>query len=239
MFETESSGRRLAQFTEPLFGDRSIADLAMEHLPQHRIAPTPPRPEVPVLGICAQASGTGKTTLLETLLPVLTAYGLRIAVIKQARADFDLDRPGKDSHRLRQAGAAQVLLSSPQRWALMAEVRPDDAPEGDGLPLLQLVQKLDTRGVDLVLVEGYKTAPIPKIEVHRAPLQRPLLAPHDPHIIAVASNVPLSLPIPVLDLNRPGSCIEFILAWLQAGPAAGAKTPFAHRHAEIAERCAA
>lgn len=169
---------------------------------------------IPMLGICAYASGTGKTTLLESVLPILGVYGLRISVIKQARADFDIDRPGKDSHRLRGAGAAQVLVSSPRRWALMAEIADEDETDGDGLPLEQLVRHLDTRQTDLILVEGFKTAAIPKIEVFRQARANPLLAARDPHIIAVAADVALASPVPRLDLNRAQEVAAFMLDWL-------------------------
>ncbi|HEY3326498.1 MAG TPA: molybdopterin-guanine dinucleotide biosynthesis protein B [Novimethylophilus sp.] len=173
-----------------------------------------PGSDIPILGICAYASGTGKTTLLEAVLPILGAYGLKVSVIKQARADFDIDRPGKDSHRLRGAGAAQVLVSSPRRWALMAEVTDGDAMDGDGLPLEQLVRHLDTRLTDLILVEGFKTAPIPKIEVFRQACANPLLAAHDPDIIAVAADVALPLPVALLNLNRAQEIAAFVLDWL-------------------------
>lgn len=170
--------------------------------------------DIPLLGICAYASGTGKTTLLEAVLPILVTYGLQVSVIKQARMDFDIDRPGKDSHRLRDAGAAQVLVSSPKRWALMAEVTDEDAADGDGLRLQQLVRHLDPRRTDLILVEGYKSERIPKIEVFRACCGKPLLAAEDPHIIAVASDSPLALARPVLDINNAEGVVDFILGWL-------------------------
>ena len=170
--------------------------------------------DIPMLGICAYASGTGKTTLLESVLPILVAYGLKVSVIKQARMDFDIDRPGKDSHRLRDAGAAQVLVSSPRRWALMAEVTDEDAADGDGLGLDQLVRHLDPRRTDLILVEGYKAERIPKIEVFRSCCGKPLLAAEDPYIIAVASDSPIALSTPVLDINDAEGVVDFILGWL-------------------------
>jgi molybdopterin-guanine dinucleotide biosynthesis adapter protein len=128
-------------------------------------------------------SGAGKTTLLARLIPCLTARGLRISTLKHAHHEFDLDQPGKDSHTHRQAGAQQVLIASARRWALMTELR--DAPEP---PLAALLARLDP--VDLVLVEGFKRDPIPKIEIHRAANGKPWLHPEDPMIRAVASDVP-------------------------------------------------
>lgn len=170
---------------------------------------------IPMLGICAAASGMGKTTLLEALLPLLAASGVQVAVIKQARADFDLDRPGKDSHRMRQAGATQVLVSSPDRWVLMTERSvPDQA--NDGSDLAHLASQFDPELTDLVLVEGYRTAAIPKLEVFRPCRGRPLLAATDPHIVAVASDVELAVHVPRLDLNRPPAVAAFVLHWLAA-----------------------
>lgn len=170
---------------------------------------------IPMLGICAAASGMGKTTLLEALLPLLAAHGVQVAVIKQACAGFDLDRPGKDSHRMREAGATQVLVSSPDRWVLMTErAQPDYA--NDGSDLGELASQFDPELTDLVLVEGYRMAPIPKIEVFRPSRERPLLAVSDPHIVAVASDVELAVHVPRLDLNRPQAVADFVLHWLAA-----------------------
>lgn len=165
--------------------------------------------KIPVLGICAQSSGMGKTTLLEKLLPALASYGLKVSVIKQAHADFDVDQPGKDSHRLREAGAGQVLLSSENRWVLMTEQKAD----AEDIRLLDLVRHLDPNLADLVLVEGFRHAPIPKIEVFRPSIGKSLLALHDSHIIAVASDIPVVTPRPLLDLNSVGGVAEFIVAW--------------------------
>lgn len=168
---------------------------------------------MPMLGICASASGMGKTTLLEALLPALAAYGLQVSIIKQARADFDLERPGKDSHRMREAGAAQVLVSSPERWVLMTE-RPASDRDNDGADLEQLAANFDPDLTDIVLVEGYRNARIPKIEVFRENRGKPLLAATDANIIAVACDTPLSVAVPQLDLNRVDSIADFILGWL-------------------------
>lgn len=168
---------------------------------------------IPILGICAYTSGMGKTTLMEAVLPILSSYGLRVAVIKQARADFDVDRPGKDSFRMREAGASQVLLGSSRRWVLMTELD-DDMHDGDGLPLQKLVQQVDQRSTDMILVEGFKSEAIPKIEVFRASCGTPLLMNEDRHIVAVASDMRFSTDIPVLDLNATEDVADFILDWL-------------------------
>lgn len=134
-----------------------------------------------VLGI-AGYSGAGKTTLLEKLIPLLRADGVRVSRIKHAHHGFDIDKPGKDSHRHRQAGAGEVLVASDVRWALMHE------NEGAAEPQLQeLLLRLSP--CDLVLVEGWKRDAIPKIEVHRADNDKPWLYPEDENILAVASDV--------------------------------------------------
>ncbi len=148
-------------------------------------------------------SGAGKTTLIEQVVARLTAGGLRVAVLKHAHHEFDIDQPGKDSWRHRAAGAAEVLVSSGRRWALMHELR--GAPEP---PLDELLARFSP--CDLVIVEGHKHAPIPKIEVHRPALGKPLLHPDDSAIIAVASDAPLSTTLPRLDLNQPDAVVEFI-----------------------------
>ena len=126
-------------------------------------------------------SGSGKTTLIERLLPALTARGVRTSVIKHTHHDFEIDQPGKDSWRLRESGAAEVLLASDLRYALLHENR-DEPP-----PTLQaLVTRL--HDCDLVLIEGYKREPIPKLEVHRAATGKPWLFTDDPHIVAVATD---------------------------------------------------
>lgn len=163
----------------------------------------------PVLGFAAW-SGTGKTTLLTRLIPMLRQQGLRIAMVKHAHHDFDVDKPGKDSFQLRKAGATQMLIASSRRMALMTEFEP--AAE----PLLQdLLARLDADRTDLVLVEGFKGARIPKIELHRPSLGRPLMFVDDPDIIAVASDAPLARPCdrPLLDLNDPGAICGFVLQW--------------------------
>ncbi len=155
-----------------------------------------------VFGI-AGYSGSGKTTLIERVLPQLTARGLKVAVIKHTHHDFDVDRPGKDSWRAREAGAAAVLLSSDHRSALLTEHR-NDPPT-----LTALLAQLPP--CDLVLVEGYKREPIPKLEVHRAETGRPWLFPGDPHILAVASDVAPPDGFPRIDLDAISQLTDFIV----------------------------
>jgi molybdopterin-guanine dinucleotide biosynthesis adapter protein len=139
-------------------------------------------------------SGAGKTTLLTRAIPHLKAEGLRVSVIKYAHHRFDIDVPGKDSWRHREAGAEEVLVSSGARWALMHELRGQPEPS-----LPQLLTKLSA--VDLVVVEGYKTDPHRKIEVHRAANGKPLLFPNDPAIIGIASDVAVDTTLPVVHLD--------------------------------------
>ncbi len=135
-----------------------------------------------VLGI-AGYSGAGKTTLLEKLIPLLRADGAKISLIKHAHHGFDVDQPGKDSYRHRRAGASEVLVASDVRWALMHENASAQEPQ-----LQELLSRLSA--CDLVLVEGWKRDPIPKIEVHRADNGKPWLYPDDENILAVASDGP-------------------------------------------------
>jgi molybdopterin-guanine dinucleotide biosynthesis protein B len=151
-------------------------------------------------------SGAGKTTLLVKIIPLLTARGLRVSTIKHAHHDFDIDKPGKDSWMHRQAGAAEVLVASGRRWALMHELRDDAEPAlGDLLGRLS--------AVDLVLIEGFKRDPHPKIEVHRAANGKQLLYSDDPAIIAIASDVPLpGAACPVMDINDAEAIASFAAA---------------------------
>ncbi|TCB84277.1 molybdopterin-guanine dinucleotide biosynthesis protein B [Enterobacter quasihormaechei] len=163
---------------------------------------------IPVLAISAW-SGTGKTTLLKKLIPALCAKGIRPGLIKHTHHNMDVDKPGKDSYELRKAGAAQTMVASNQRWALMTET-PDEAP----LDLAYLVSRMDHSTLDLVLVEGFKHEAVAKILLFRSD------AGHnvneltlDEHVIAVASDVALSLDVPVLDLNNVDVIAEFIVEW--------------------------
>lgn len=166
-----------------------------------------PANTTPVLGFAA-FSGTGKTTLLAKLLPLLTGRGLQVAMIKHAHHDFDIDQPGKDSYVLRKAGANPMLIGSRNRWALMVET-----PERDEPTLDDLLAHLDQHNLDLVLVEGFKHARFPKIELHRPSLGKPVLYPDDRSIIAIAVDDALveTPPIPQLNLNVPEQVAEFIL----------------------------
>ena len=155
-------------------------------------------------------SGSGKTTLLATLIPEFVARGLTVSSIKHAHHEFDIDRPGKDSWRHRQAGAREVMVASSRRWALMHELR--DAPEP---PLEELVAKLSP--VDLLLVEGWKRHAHPKLEVHRLSLGKPLLYPEDPDIVAIASDEPIVAPIPLLPVADAAAVADFILDHLGGG----------------------
>ncbi|WP_158161555.1 bifunctional molybdopterin-guanine dinucleotide biosynthesis adaptor protein MobB/molybdopterin molybdotransferase MoeA [Grimontia hollisae] len=163
---------------------------------------------LPVLGFAA-FSGTGKTTLLEKLIPTLVASGIRIAMIKHAHHEFDVDKPGKDSYRLRKAGASQMLISSRYRHALMTET-----PEEE-YTLNQLLARVDHNRADLVLVEGFKHENFPKIELHRQALGKPWLHPDDSNIIAVACDGDPDTALPKLDINDIDALKGFILRWME------------------------
>jgi molybdopterin-guanine dinucleotide biosynthesis protein B len=152
-------------------------------------------------------SGSGKTTLIEQLIPRLIARGLSVSLVKHAHHEFDLDQPGKDSFRHREAGCGEVLVTSAVRWALQHELR--GAPE---LSLEAALQHLSP--CDLALVEGFKAAPIPKLEVYRASVGKPLLHPTDPHVVAVATDGPLATELPVLPLGDVGAIATFIVKYL-------------------------
>jgi len=163
----------------------------------------------PVLGFSAY-SGTGKTALLVKLLPLLKEKGLRVAMIKHAHHDFDIDKPGKDSYELRQAGAEQILVASNYRRALMVET-----PEGSEPILEDLINSLNLKTVDLVLVEGYRHLPFPKIELHRPSTNKDLIFTSDNNILAVASDENIETGgLPLLDMNNPYEIADFILDWL-------------------------
>jgi len=157
-----------------------------------------------VIGV-AGWSGAGKTTLLTRVIPRLTARGLRVSTIKHAHHNFDVDQPGKDSHTHRMAGATEVLISSANRFALMHELR--GAPE---LSLGALLAKLSA--VDLVLVEGFKREAHPKLEVYRASVGKPLLAPDDPNIVAIASDGPVAVRVPVVSLDDVEAVADILVA---------------------------
>ena len=149
-------------------------------------------------------SGSGKTTLVEQVIGMLEARGLIVSLIKHAHHDFDIDYPGKDSWRHRHAGCREVLVTGGKRWAVMHELRGRDE-----LSLNEALAQLSP--CDLVLVEGFKREPIPKIEIYRAEIGKPHLYTDDPNIIAVASDVPQTTSLPQLDLNDPSAVAGFIL----------------------------
>lgn len=151
-------------------------------------------------------SGSGKTTLIEKLIPLFVASGIRVSLIKHAHHTFDVDQPGKDSWRHRQAGCTEVLVSSAGRWVLMHELR------GEAEPALE-EQLRHFSPVDLVLVEGYKREAIPKLEIYRPSVGKPLLCREDAHIVAVASDSQLDVPVPLLDLNDAPQVADFILQY--------------------------
>jgi molybdopterin-guanine dinucleotide biosynthesis protein B len=152
-------------------------------------------------------SGSGKTTLIEKLIPRFVGGGLRVALIKHAHHAFDVDQPGKDSYRHRHAGASEVLVTSSRRWVMIHELRGAQEPSFE-----EHMKRLSP--CDLVLVEGFKFAPIPKIEVWRAATGEPFLHPNDPHIVAVASDTRFESSLPLLDLNDDAGVATFVLKHL-------------------------
>ena len=161
----------------------------------------------PLLGFCAY-SGTGKTTLLTRLIPVLSRNGLKIGLVKHAHHQFDIDQPGKDSYELRKAGACEMMVASAKRWALVHE-----SPEKKFDPSLEeLLPHLSLSELSLVLVEGFKHEPLEKIELHRPSIGKPLLYPNDSSIIALATDLPPSekMQLPILDLNDINEIADFI-----------------------------
>lgn len=164
---------------------------------------------IPVLAIAAW-SGTGKTTLLKKLIPLLCERGIRPGLIKHTHHNMDVDKPGKDSYELRKAGAAQTIVASAQRWALMTET--PDEPEID---LAYLVSRMDASTLDLVLVEGFKHEPVAKILLFREGCghsKDELVV--DEYTIAIASDIALNVDVPVLNMNDPESIAGFIQAWM-------------------------
>ncbi len=149
-------------------------------------------------------SGAGKTTLIEQVIQHLVQRGIRVSLIKHAHHEFDIDVPGKDSWRHRKAGAHEVMVASDQRWALMHEHRGAPEPE-----LAQLMMHLAP--CDLVLVEGFKRDPIPKLEIWRPEHGAPRLTPGDPNIIALVTDTLVDGALPCLDINDPESVARFII----------------------------
>ena len=152
-------------------------------------------------------SGSGKTTLIEKVIPLLVKEGFRISLIKHAHHEFDLDHPGKDSHRHRLAGASEVLITSSNRWAMMHELR------GVAEPTLE-EQLAHFAPCDVVIVEGWKHHAMPKIEVHRKLSEKPLLFPDDDSVIAVASDESLATDLPQFDLDDADAVTKFMIKYL-------------------------
>lgn len=155
-------------------------------------------------------SGSGKTTLIERLMPLFARRGLRVSLIKHAHHTFDVDQPGKDSYRHRQAGASEVLVTSSRRWVLMRELRGEREPTFEE-------QAARLSPCDLLLVEGFKFAPIPKIEVWRAATGEAMLHPKDRDIVAVATDTKIETRLPLLDLNDPHAVGVFVVSHLGLG----------------------
>ncbi len=158
-------------------------------------------------------SGMGKTTLLERLVPEISSRGLVVSLIKHSHKNIDIDRPGKDSYRLRESGCKEVLLLGNERWALMHELRAEDEP-----PLDYLLERLQR--CDMVLIEGFKDGNFPKLEVWRSQLDRTLLWPNWPGIIGIASDGPAAegalpandVPLPWLRLDNIQAIADFVMA---------------------------
>jgi len=148
-------------------------------------------------------SGSGKTVLIERVIPLLTGRGLEVSLIKRAHHEFEVDTPGKDSYRHRHAGCREVLLSSGVRWAHMHELR--GAPEQS---LQQLIDRISP--CDLLLVEGFKRQAIPKIEIFRRANAKQVLHPHDPHIVAIAADCHFDSALPQFDLDDAGGIADFV-----------------------------
>jgi len=149
-------------------------------------------------------SGSGKTTLIEKLIPLFVQRGFKVSLIKHAHHTFDVDQPGKDSFRHRHAGCTEVLVTSSRRWALMHELRGAAEPT-----LNEQIERLSP--CDLLLVEGFKHEPIPKLEVYRAEVGESMIHPHDSNIVAIASDAKVDSALPQLDLNAPETIAAFVL----------------------------
>lgn len=162
----------------------------------------------PLLAISGY-SGTGKTTLLKQVIPLLNQRGVNVAVIKHSHHDVDIDIPGKDSYELRKSGARQTILAGDRRWALITET-PDLKP----VNLYDLIDQLDSTKIDIVIVEGFKDEPISKIILFREDVGKPFDNIIDPHVIALASNKKYNVNVPQLDINNPNTVTEFIINWL-------------------------
>ena len=156
-------------------------------------------------------SGSGKTTLIEQMIPRFVRTGLKVSLIKHAHHRFDVDHPGKDSYRIREAGCSEVLVTSGQRWALMHEVRGE--PEAT---LEEQVARMSP--CDLLLIEGYKYYPLPKLEIYRAANRKALLYPEDEHIVALATDTPIQTGLPQFGLGDYDAIAAFVLDTLELKP---------------------
>ena len=156
-----------------------------------------------IFGI-AGYSGAGKTTLIEKLLPALRAHGLKVSVIKHAHHEFDIDRPGKDSYRVREAGASEVMITGGWRWALLHELRDEAEPS-----LANYLSHFSA--CDLVLVEGFKHEPIPKLEVHRLATGRPPMFPDNPHVVALVTDAAPATALPCFGLDDAAAIAAFVI----------------------------
>ncbi|MCD9506197.1 molybdopterin-guanine dinucleotide biosynthesis protein B [Photobacterium phosphoreum] len=167
----------------------------------------------PILGF-AGFSGSGKTTLLEQLIPLLSQHKLRIGLLKHSHHDIDPDTPGKDSYRLRHAGCSQTLLATKSRHMLYFEYPQAERQDPE---LNHCLSQLNHDLLDLVLIEGFREQPFPKIEIHRPSYGKPLLYPNDDTIVAFASDQPAPehCALPQLDLNNPHNICQFIINWLR------------------------
>lgn len=171
---------------------------------------------IPLLAIAAW-SGTGKTTLLKQLIPELCSRGIRPGLIKHTHHNMDIDKPGKDSYELRKAGAAQTLVASTQRWALMTETPDSEEPD-----LHFLASRMDASKLDLILIEGFKHEEIAKIALFRKGAghhEEELVI--DKHVIAVATDIALKHDVPLLDINNIQQVADFIVRWMEELPTAG------------------
>ncbi|WP_272535449.1 molybdopterin-guanine dinucleotide biosynthesis protein MobB [Providencia sp. PROV212] len=164
---------------------------------------------LPLLGITAY-SGTGKTTLLKKVIPLLRLRHVRVGLIKHTHHDMEIDTPGKDSYELRKAGADQTLVASNQRWALMTET-----PECNEMDLNYLASRFDPASLDLILVEGFKSEPIDKIALFRSDVGKPLNGLIDEYVVAVASDEIIDTDVPQLDINNPEQVADYIVSWWQ------------------------
>lgn len=165
----------------------------------------------PVLGFAAW-SGTGKTTLLSKVIPIISAKGYNVGVIKHVHHKFDIDTPGKDSYILRKSGASQIVAASQHRLAYIQEhTQASDDPQ-----LLDALKTLKTETLDIIVVEGYKHEHLPKIELSRSAVDKPPLYPDDPQIFALACDytADADLPLDILDINNPEQVAQYIIEWM-------------------------